>query len=53
MARDFSKKFTDSYIHGIKPTNKEQLFSDRDNLICIYWLNQLGPKYGDSFTLTQ
>ena len=30
MARDFSKKFTDSYIHGIKPTDKEQLFSDRD-----------------------
>ena len=22
-------------------------------IICIYWLNQLGPKYGDSFTLTQ
>lgn len=35
MARDFSKKFTDSYIHGIKPTNKEQLFSDRDNLYLL------------------
>ena len=22
-------------------------------IICIYWLNQLEPKYGDSFTLTQ
>ena len=35
MARDFSKKFTDSYIHGIKPTDKEQLFSDRDNLYLL------------------
>ncbi|WP_275895599.1 hypothetical protein [Haemophilus haemolyticus] len=37
MARDFSKKFTDSYIHGIKLTNKEQLFSDRDKArILVY-----------------
>lgn len=35
MARDFSKKFIDSYIHGIKPTDKEQLFSDRDNLYLL------------------
>ena len=35
MARDFSKKFTDSYIHGIKPTDKEQLFSDRNNLYLL------------------
>lgn len=35
MARDFSKKFTDSYIHEIKPTDKEQLFSDRDNLYLL------------------
>lgn len=35
MARDFSKKFTDSYIYGIKPTDKEQLFSDRDNLYLL------------------
>ena len=39
MARDFSKKFTDSYIHGIKPTDKEQLFSDRDNLYLLVKTN--------------
>ncbi|OOF51207.1 hypothetical protein BKK54_03710 [Rodentibacter genomosp. 1] len=32
MARNFLKKFTDSYIQSIKPTDKEQLFADRDNL---------------------
>ena len=31
MARDFSK----TYIHEIKPTDKEQLFSDRDNLYLL------------------
>lgn len=35
MARDFSKKFTDSYIYGIKPIDKGQLFSDRDNLYLL------------------
>ena len=38
----FQKKFTDSYIHGIKPTNKEQLFSDRDNLYLL--VKQTGAK---------
>ncbi|MDC2825480.1 tyrosine-type recombinase/integrase [Rodentibacter pneumotropicus] len=35
MARNFLKKFTDSYIQSIKPTDKEQLFADRDNLYLL------------------
>ena len=35
MARDYLKRFTDSYIQTLKPTNKEQLFSDRENLYLL------------------
>ncbi|WP_228063522.1 MULTISPECIES: Arm DNA-binding domain-containing protein [unclassified Pasteurella] len=35
MARNFLKKFTDSYIQSIKPTYKEQLFADRDNFYLL------------------
>lgn len=31
----FQKNSLISYIHGIKPTDKEQLFSDRDNLYLL------------------